>query len=134
MCVWWHQILGTSYVRNSSVSLSPTLARNGKVKHSIRIKTHKPIVLRFWVESGVNVLCGWTLISLVLYLFNKTPSITTLYIYRCILNTHYTLSTEKHSRKYKFYIEAHANLNKCVCYITLSQFCAQILQGIRKIM
>ena len=29
-----------------------------KVEHYIRIKTHKPISLRFWVESGVSVLCG----------------------------------------------------------------------------
>jgi len=29
-----------------------------KVEHYIRIKTHKPIALRFWVESGVSVLCG----------------------------------------------------------------------------
>jgi len=42
------------------VNLSPTLAKNEKVEHYIRIKTHKPIVLRFWVESDVNNLCGWT--------------------------------------------------------------------------
>jgi len=30
-------------VRNPSVSLSPTLTRNEKVEHYIRIKTHKPI-------------------------------------------------------------------------------------------
>jgi len=45
-------------VRNLSVSLSLTLARNEKVEHHIRIKAHKPIALRFWVESGVSVLCG----------------------------------------------------------------------------
>ena len=45
-------------VRNPSVSLSPTLTINENVEHYIRIKTHKPIVLRFWVESGVNTLCG----------------------------------------------------------------------------
>jgi len=45
-------------VRNPSVSLSSTLTRNEKVKHYIRIKTHKLIALRFWVESGVSVLCG----------------------------------------------------------------------------
>jgi len=50
-------------VRNPSVSLSPTLTRNEKVEHYIRIKTHKPIVLRFLalrflVESDVSVLCG----------------------------------------------------------------------------
>ena len=46
------------FVRNPSVSLRPTLTRNEKVEHYIRIKTHKPIALRFWVKSGVNVLCG----------------------------------------------------------------------------
>jgi len=30
-----------------------------KVEHYIRIKTHKFTALRFWVESGVNALCGW---------------------------------------------------------------------------
>jgi len=40
------------------VILSPTLARNEKMKHCIRIKTHKPIALRFWVESGVSALYG----------------------------------------------------------------------------
>jgi len=45
-------------VRNTSMSLSPTLTRNEKVEHYIRIKAHKPIALRFWVESGVNALCG----------------------------------------------------------------------------
>jgi len=39
------------------MSLSPTLIRNEKVEHYIRIKTHKPIVLRFWGESGVSILC-----------------------------------------------------------------------------
>jgi len=48
----------THGVRNPSVILSPTLARNEKVEHYIRIKTHKPIALRFWVESGVSVLYG----------------------------------------------------------------------------
>ena len=62
-------------VRNSSVILSPTLAKNEKVEHYIRIKTHKPIALRFWVESGVNSLCGWAQVSLVLYLPSETPSV-----------------------------------------------------------
>ena len=61
--------------KNPSVSLSPTLARNERVEHYIRIKTHKPFTLRFWVESGVNVLCGWAQISLVLYFPNETSSI-----------------------------------------------------------
>ena len=34
-------------VRNPSVSLSFILARNEKIEHYIRIKTHKPIVLEF---------------------------------------------------------------------------------------
>jgi len=38
-------ILEGEIVRNSSVSLSPTLTRNEKVEHHIRIKAHKPIAL-----------------------------------------------------------------------------------------
>jgi len=52
-------------VRNPSVSLSSTLTRNEKVEHHIRIKAHKPIALRFWVESGVSALYGWAQVSLV---------------------------------------------------------------------
>jgi len=65
-------------VRNPSVSLSPSLTRIEKVEHHIRIKTHKPIALRFWVESGVNALCGWAQISLVFVLPNETPSFKNL--------------------------------------------------------
>jgi len=61
-------------VMNLSMSLSLTLAKNEKVEHYIMIKTHKLIILRFWVESGVNALCGWTQVSLVLYLPNETSS------------------------------------------------------------
>jgi len=61
------------FVRNTSVSLSPTLTRNEKVEHYIRIKTHKLIALRFWVESGVNALCGWAHVSLVLFSPVKPP-------------------------------------------------------------
>jgi len=50
-------------VRNPSVILSPTLARNEKVEHYIRIKTHKPIALRFWVESGVSIGFGLRVVS-----------------------------------------------------------------------
>jgi len=39
------------------MSLSLTLVRNEKVEHYIRIKTHKLIILRFWIENGVNTLC-----------------------------------------------------------------------------
>ena len=59
-------------VRNLSVSLSSTLVINEKVEHYIRIKTHKLIVLRFWVESGVSALYGWTQVSLVLHFPNDT--------------------------------------------------------------
>ena len=62
-------------LRNLSVSLSLTLVRNEKVEHYIRIKIHKLIVLRFWVESDVNTLYGWTQISLVFVLLSKTLSI-----------------------------------------------------------
>jgi len=62
-------------VRNPSVILSPTLARNEKVEHYIRIKTHKLIALRFWVESGVSALYDLAQISLVLYLPSDTPSL-----------------------------------------------------------
>jgi len=60
-------------VRNPNVSLSSTLTRNEKVEYYIKIKTHKPIALRFWVESSVNALCGWAHVSLVLYLPSDTP-------------------------------------------------------------
>ena len=60
-------------VKNQNVSLSSTLTRIEKVEHYRRIKTHKPIALRFWVESGVNALCGWAQISLVLFSPVKPP-------------------------------------------------------------
>ena len=60
-------------VRNASVSLSLTWTKNKKVEHYIRIKTYKPIVLRFWVESGISALYGWTQVSLVFYLPSETP-------------------------------------------------------------
>jgi len=72
--MWWKRLtLEGEIVWNLSVSLSPTLGRNEKVKHHIRTKTHKPIALRFWVESGVNALCGWAQVSLVLYLPSEPP-------------------------------------------------------------
>jgi len=48
-------------VRYPSVSLSATLSRNEKVEQHIRKKTHKPNVLRFWVEGGVIPLYGLAL-------------------------------------------------------------------------
>jgi len=65
-------------IKNPSVSLSPTLTRIEKIEHYIRIKTHKPIALRFLVYSGVSVLCGWAQVSLVLYLPNDTLSFINL--------------------------------------------------------
>jgi len=62
-------------VSNPSMSLSPTLDRNEKLEHYIRIKTHKPITLRCWVESGVNALYSWAQVSLVLYLPSETLSV-----------------------------------------------------------
>jgi len=53
-------------VRYPNVSLSPTLSRNEKVEQHIRKKTHKPNVLRFWVEGGVISLC---VLAFVLFLF-----------------------------------------------------------------
>jgi len=47
------------------VSLSLILCRNKKVKHYIRNKTHKFIILRFLVESDVNSLCRLDLIIIV---------------------------------------------------------------------
>jgi len=44
---------------NSNVSLSPTWNRNEKVKQHKKKKTHKIIVLRFWIKSDVNTLCGY---------------------------------------------------------------------------
>jgi len=40
------------------MNLSLILTKNKKVEHCIKLKTHKLIVLKFWVESGVNSLYG----------------------------------------------------------------------------
>jgi len=38
------------------------------------MKTHKSIVLRFWIKSGVDPLCVcWAHVSLVLYLPSEPP-------------------------------------------------------------
>jgi len=37
--------------------VSPILIRNEKIEQYIRIKTHEFIVLKFWIESDINVLC-----------------------------------------------------------------------------
>jgi len=55
--IWWGLSLEGEIVRNPSVSLSPTLNKNEKVKQYIRKKTHKPTALRFWVKSGIIPLC-----------------------------------------------------------------------------
>jgi len=52
-------------LRYSSVSLSFTLGRNEKVEQHIRKKTHKPNVLRFWVEGGVILLYGFGSVLIV---------------------------------------------------------------------
>lgn len=39
------------------MSLSPTLSKIEKFEHDIRTKTHKSIVLRFWVGGSANPLC-----------------------------------------------------------------------------
>jgi len=50
------------------------MSKDKKVKHHIRMKTHKSIVLRFWIRGGVNPLCeGWVNVSLVLYLPSDPP-------------------------------------------------------------
>jgi len=52
-----------------SVSLSLTLSRNEKIELHIRNKTHKPNVLRFWVEGGVILLCGLGLVLILILYF-----------------------------------------------------------------
>jgi len=42
-----------------SESLNLTLSINEKVEQHIKKKTHKPNALRFWVEGGVILLCGF---------------------------------------------------------------------------
>ena len=51
------------------------MVKNEKVEHYIKIKTHKLVVLRFWVESSINVLCSWVHVSLVFVVLNESPSI-----------------------------------------------------------
>jgi len=60
------------------VSLSLTSIRNKKIEHYIKIKTHKPIVLRFWIESGVSALYGLVQVSYNLTSGIKTDSINQL--------------------------------------------------------
>jgi len=60
-------------VRYSSVSLSPTLGRNEKVEQHISKKTHKPNALRFWIEGGVILLYGLTLVSFLLEISPVSP-------------------------------------------------------------
>ena len=64
------------------MSLIPTLTINDKVEHYIRIK----IALRFWIESGVNALCGWAQVSLVFVLPSETPSINLTRLDESFLN------------------------------------------------
>jgi len=56
-------------VRYPSVCLSPTLSINEKVEQRIRKKIHKPIALRFWIEGGVDSLCGSSSYLIVVWIF-----------------------------------------------------------------
>ena len=58
--MWKGLSLEGEIVRYPSVSLSPTLSRSEKVEQHTRKKTHKPNALRFWVETGVISLCGFS--------------------------------------------------------------------------
>jgi len=42
------------------MNLSFVLNKNKKVENYTRINNHKFITLRFWFESSLNILCGWT--------------------------------------------------------------------------
>jgi len=66
-------ILSLESIRNPSVRLSLILGKDEKIEHYIRIKTHKLIVLKFWVENSINALYSWTQISLVFILRVKPP-------------------------------------------------------------
>jgi len=49
------------FVANPSVNISLMLSRNEKVEYHITMKTYKPIVLKFWIKSGINPLyVSWT--------------------------------------------------------------------------
>jgi len=61
--MWKGLSLEGEIVRYPSVSLSSTLGRNEKVEQHIRKKTHKPNILRFWVEGNVIPLYVWRYIS-----------------------------------------------------------------------
>jgi len=51
-------------VRDSIVSVGPTLSKNEKVDQYIRKNTQKPLALRYWVAGGDNLLCGFSLGSM----------------------------------------------------------------------
>jgi len=54
------------------MSISFILSKNEKVKYHIRMKTHKLIVLRFWIGGDVNSLCVDLIhVSLMFYLSNN---------------------------------------------------------------
>jgi len=55
-------------MKNPSVSVNLTLSRNDKVEQHIRKKTHKSNALRFWVEGGVILLCGFGLVAILVCL------------------------------------------------------------------
>jgi len=74
------------FVRYPSVSLNPTLNRNEKVEQHIRKKTHKPNVLRFWVEGDVISLYRLTQFSFLFVSRIFTLSNYPIYIYIYIRN------------------------------------------------
>jgi len=85
------------------MTLSRKLVINKKIEHYIRIKTHKSILLRFWVKNDVNSLYNWTQVLLVfisvvyfrwyfLYKPNK-PDMIEPQCYWSVLNIGYWLLT-----------------------------------------
>lgn len=55
--MWKGFTLEREIVGKPNVILIPTLDKNEKVEHHIRKTTHKSIVVMFWFESGINILC-----------------------------------------------------------------------------
>jgi len=63
------------YVGNPSLSVRLILGKNEKFEQYIKMKTHKPIALRFWVGGSVNPLCGLDSYLIgVIYLLGDPPS------------------------------------------------------------
>jgi len=76
-------------VRYASMSLNFTLSKNEKVEHHIKKNTHKPNILRFWVEDGIILLCVGSGSNSSLCLSSQQPSINfslpiSLISYKCL--------------------------------------------------